>query len=67
MLAVLASSYDFSISALREKCSDTEFFPVFSTNVGKYGPEKTLYLETFHAVFLFSSRFVLSRKVVVFN
>ena len=26
MLAVLASSYDFSISALREKCSDTEFF-----------------------------------------
>ena len=26
------------------------YFPVFSPNVGKYLPEKTPYLETFHAV-----------------
>ena len=26
------------------------YFPVFSPNVGKYVPEKTPYLETFHAV-----------------
>ena len=26
------------------------FWSVFSPNAGKYGPEKTLYLETFHAV-----------------
>ena len=25
-------------------------FHVFSPNTGKYGPEKTLYLDTFHAV-----------------
>ena len=26
------------------------FFPVFGLNTGKFGPEKTLYLNTFHAV-----------------
>ena len=26
------------------------YFPMFSPNAGKYGPEKTPYLETFHAV-----------------
>ena len=26
------------------------YFPVFSPNTGKYGPEITPYLETFHAV-----------------
>ena len=25
------------------------YFPVFGLNTGKYGPEKTLYLDTFHA------------------
>ena len=31
----------------------TEYLSVFSPNVGKYGPEKTLYLDTLHAVFLY--------------
>ena len=26
------------------------YFPVFSPNAGKYGPEKSPYLDTFHAV-----------------
>ena len=26
------------------------YFPVFSPNTGKYGPEKTPYLDTFNAV-----------------
>ena len=26
------------------------YFPVFSPNTGKYGPEKALYLDTFQAV-----------------
>ena len=26
------------------------YFPVFGLNAGKYGPEKTPYLDTFHAV-----------------
>ena len=27
------------------------YFPVFSSNTGKYGPEKNPYLNSFHAVF----------------
>ena len=27
------------------------YFPVFGLNTEKYGPEKTPYLDTFHAVF----------------
>ena len=34
---------------LREKCLNT-YFLVFGLNMGKYGPEKTPYLDTFHAV-----------------
>ena len=26
------------------------YFPVFGLNMGKYGPDKTPYLDTFHAV-----------------
>ena len=26
------------------------YFPIFSPNTGKYGQEKTSYLDTFHAV-----------------
>ena len=29
----------------------TEYLSVFSPNVGKYGPEKTPYLGTFHVVY----------------
>ena len=37
-------------------------FPVFGLNTGKYGPEITLYLDNFHAVwvFLFSSLLISS-------
>ena len=46
--------------ALREECPNTEFFLVriflysdrISPNTGKYGPEKTPYLDTFNAVLL---------------
>ena len=38
-------------SQLREKYPNTEFFgpyfPVFGLNTGKYGPDKTSYLDTF--------------------
>ena len=30
------------------------YFPVFSPKYGKYGPGKTLYLDTFHSVTLLS-------------
>ena len=54
-------------TSLREKCPNTEFFlvrilphleylSVFSPNAGKYGPEKTPYLDTFHAVFIIQLR-----------
>ena len=46
---------------LSENCPNTKFslvrifphFSVFSPNAGKYRPEKTPYLDTFHAVNLF--------------
>ena len=34
-------------------------FSIFSRNARKYGPEKTPYLDTFHAVNIFSSNFSL--------
>ena len=42
-------------NSLHEKCPNTEFFsgpyfPVFNPNTGKYGPEKSPYLDTFHSV-----------------
>ena len=49
-----------SALSLGEMCPNTEFFlvriflhsdSVFSPNAGKYGPENTQYLDTFHAVF----------------
>ena len=30
--------------------NDTEYISVFSPNAGKYGPEKSPYLNTFHGV-----------------
>ena len=41
--------------SLHEKCPYTEFFlarifSAFGLNMGKYGPEKTPYLDTFHTV-----------------
>ena len=40
---------------LRKKCPETDFFSglcflLFVLNTGKYGPEKTLYLDTFYTV-----------------
>ena len=31
------------------------YFPVFSANKGKYGPEKTPYLDTFHTLHLLTA------------
>ena len=39
-----------SCGSLREKCPNAEYLSLFSPNVGKYGPEKTPYLDTFYAV-----------------
>ena len=43
---------------LREKCPNTYFsgrnFPVFGLNTEKYVPEKTPYLDSFHAVLMTS-------------
>ena len=39
---------------------DTEYPSVFSPNAGKYGPEKTQYLDTFHALFMHSWNILLN-------
>ena len=41
------------MSTLREKCPGVfsgPYFPIYGLNTGKYGPEKTPYLNTFHVV-----------------
>ena len=44
-------SFDCLIRTLREKCPSTDFFLVrIFTHRTEYGPEKTPYLDTFHAV-----------------
>ena len=56
------TTFRFRTVSLRKKCPNTEFFLVriflysdgirrFSPNTGKYGLEKTPYLDTFHAVY----------------
>ena len=61
--------FNFIQTSLREKCPNTEFFRVrifphsgwirrdtdFSPNARKYRPEKTPYLDLFHAVFFASN------------
>ena len=47
---------------------DTEYLSVLSPNAGKYGPEKTAYLDTFHAVIsspFFSSLALLARQYII--
>ena len=38
------------------------YFPVFGLNTGNYGPEKSLYLDTFHAVKLFSGVYRINHR-----
>ena len=47
--------------------SDTPYLSVFSPNAGKYGPEKTSYLDTFHAVHHSESEFILCNNFVALN
>ena len=46
--------WSFSVKSLREKCPKSFsglYYPAFGLkNMGKYGPEKTPYLGTFHKV-----------------
>ena len=38
------------------------YFPVFGLNTGKYGPEITPYLETFHAVWMAGKKTLICRE-----
>ena len=46
-------------SCIRTEYGDLLRKSVFSPNTGKYGPEKTLYLDTFHAVGIFTENFTI--------
>ena len=44
------------------------YFPVFNPNTGKYGPEITPYLDTFHAVMVYMVySFTISRNFEAFH
>ena len=40
------------------------YFPIFGLNIGniKYGPEKTMYLDTFHAVYVLYTAYMKKRE-----
>ena len=40
------------------------YFPIFSPNTGKYGPEKTPYLNTFHTVTTIYSKVNIANKLI---
>ena len=40
------------------------YFPVFSPNTGKYGPEKTRYLDPFHGVGLLAMNHFHKRPII---
>ena len=55
MMLLRWESVDFSVTPTASKVSEYRvfsgpYFPVFNLNIGKHGPEKTPYLDTFHAV-----------------
>ena len=41
------------------------YFVLLAPNIGKYGPEITLYLDTFHAVQLFQNSMQIQRDLAV--
>ena len=51
IIVLQCSGFSFWIS----KVNFQGKFPVFGLNTGKYGPEKTPYLDTFHAAILFNN------------
>ena len=51
LLPVLVTGERFTVwNVFKYGVFSGRYFPVFSPNAGKYGPEKTLYLDTFHAM-----------------
>ena len=43
---------------------NTEYLSVFSVNAGKYGPEKTPYLDTFHVVLVVMATCILHNTML---
>ena len=57
---------------LREKCPNTDvfsglYFPAFGLNTGKYGPEKTPHLDSFHAVYSNPSKSIFTSSTADLN
>ena len=69
-LEVRKLSFCIICLALREKCPNSKYadisglyFPVFSPNTEKYGPEITPYLDTFHAGCIFEKIMQLTMEM----
>ena len=44
------NTYSHCVKSVQIRSFSGPYFPVFGMNTGKYGPEKTPYLDTFHTV-----------------
>ena len=53
LLLPSGSEFDYYNLTVQIRSFSGPYFPVFSPNTGKYAPEITPYLDTFHAVSVF--------------
>ena len=50
---IIQPEWFYCVKSVQIRSFFCPYFPVFRLNTGKYGPEKTLDLDTVHAVFIF--------------
>ena len=50
LFSSLNKKHNHCVKSVQMRSFSGPYFPVFSANTEKYGPEKTPYLDTFHAV-----------------
>ena len=64
---VRSDSFNLRSDTLRKESKygvfSSPYFSVFSPNTGKYGPEKTPYLDTFHVVICIAKVFKYVRNI----
>ena len=53
---IIKSNVNTAWKLSKDRVISGRYFPVFSTNAGKYGPKLTLYLDTFPAVWEIDKR-----------
>ena len=67
MKVVAATATNTAWKVSKYKVFSGPYFPVFGLNTGKYGLEKTLYLDTIHAELLHNTYFLHEQQLLKSN